>query len=249
MYFLIVAANKQLFVCMRIGQYVVCRYLLDDMSLVIYDKDHLLASEYVMSIYQLKGRFQNLLRPISTGLVAHGVRANHVTVSAVVLSAVVAHLTARYAKNNSRWWCVLPAGLFVRMAMNAIDGMMAREHGQASALGAWLNEGGDIVSDVLLLSALLPHLDKDKKCMLYGVIMLSCLTELIAIFANIKTGKRANQGPMGKSDRAFLLGVLGLWLGVGRRIDAKYQVFLLFAVQLLLAKTIYNRNMMILTNT
>jgi CDP-diacylglycerol--glycerol-3-phosphate 3-phosphatidyltransferase len=33
------------------------------------------------------------------------------------------------------------------MALNAIDGMLAREHGQASRLGAVLNELGDVVAD------------------------------------------------------------------------------------------------------
>ncbi len=37
--------------------------------------------------------------------------------------------------------------LFVRMALNALDGMMAREHGMKSPAGAVLNELGDVVSD------------------------------------------------------------------------------------------------------
>ena len=45
---------------------------------------------------------------------------------------------------------LLPAVLFVRMALNAIDGMLAREHGQKSALGAFLNELCDVVSDAAL---------------------------------------------------------------------------------------------------
>ena len=45
---------------------------------------------------------------------------------------------------------LLPAVLFARMAMNAVDGMLAREHGQKSRLGALLNELGDVVSDAAL---------------------------------------------------------------------------------------------------
>lgn len=94
-----------------------------------------------MSIYQFKQQFQNLLRPMSNTLVQQGVTANQVTISAVVLSAVVAHVIAKHAKDKPVLWHVLPAGLFVRMAMNAIDGMMAKEHHQASTLGAWLKWG------------------------------------------------------------------------------------------------------------
>ena len=40
--------------------------------------------------------------------------------------------------------------MFLRMAFNAIDGMLAREFGQQSALGAFLNELTDVVSDAAL---------------------------------------------------------------------------------------------------
>ena len=39
------------------------------------------------------------------------------------------------------------------MAFNAIDGMLAREFGQKSRLGAYLNELTDVVSDAALYSA------------------------------------------------------------------------------------------------
>ena len=41
------------------------------------------------SIYDLKPRFQSLLRPITRGLAAAGVTANQVTVAAAVLSIAV----------------------------------------------------------------------------------------------------------------------------------------------------------------
>ena len=124
-----------------------------------------------MSIYQLKTQFQNQLRPISDALVSFGVSANQVTVSAIVLSAGSAYVIANIApqannntltnnptERNARIWLILPVALFVRMALNAIDGMMAKEHQQASNLGAVLNEGGDIVSDYLLIASLSPHI-------------------------------------------------------------------------------------------
>ena len=45
---------------------------------------------------------------------------------------------------------LIPVWLLVRMALNAIDGMLAREFGQKSGLGAYLNEIGDVVSDAAL---------------------------------------------------------------------------------------------------
>ena len=45
---------------------------------------------------------------------------------------------------------LLPVTLFLRMAFNAIDGLMAKEHGQASAQGAVLNELSDVIADAAL---------------------------------------------------------------------------------------------------
>jgi CDP-diacylglycerol--glycerol-3-phosphate 3-phosphatidyltransferase len=48
------------------------------------------------------------------------------------------------------WLLLLPVVMFLRMALNAVDGMLAREHNQKSSLGAVLNELGDVVSDAAL---------------------------------------------------------------------------------------------------
>ncbi|MBO1531135.1 alpha/beta fold hydrolase [Psychrobacter sp. F1192] len=193
-----------------------------------------------MSVYQLKTQFQNKLRPISDRLVEMGMTANQVTVSAICLSAGTAYVIAAVAspdtseqvidhrskgtmsaeplqiKGRQVWW-ILPVSLFIRMALNAIDGMMAREHHQASSLGAVLNEAGDIISDGLLIGSLTPHLSlqNHQRHHLGIIIALSTLTELIAIGANIVTGHRANHGPLGKSDRALALGIVGALIGSG----------------------------------
>lgn len=196
-----------------------------------------------MSIYQFKKQFQNLLRPISDTLVKKGVTANQVTISSVVLSAVVARLVFKHAKNSPVLWYVLPTGLFVRMAMNAIDGMMAKEHHQASTLGAWLNETGDLLSDAFLLGGLLPHIATQNHHALYRVMALSSISELVAIWVALTTGERANHGPMGKSDRALVLGVWGVCQALGKTISPKQQQKGLLLMQLLLIITIYRRCM------
>lgn len=103
-----------------------------------------------MTLYQIKPKFQALLRPLVTRLAARGVTANQVTLAAAGGSLVVGALVAALA-----WlpgvFLLMPIWLFVRMALNAIDGMLAREHGQQSVLGAYLNELGDIVSDIALI--------------------------------------------------------------------------------------------------
>eukprot|EP01133_Synstelium_polycarpum_P028961 gene28961-35306_t len=102
------------------------------------------------TLYSIKPAFQNLLRPLATGLVSTGATANQVTIAATIISVVAGALIALFPQNALLFW-LLPLVLFVRMALNAIDGMMAREFEQASKLGAYLNELGDIVSDVALI--------------------------------------------------------------------------------------------------
>ena len=45
---------------------------------------------------------------------------------------------------------LLPIVLFIRMALNALDGMLARECNQQTRFGAILNETGDVISDIAL---------------------------------------------------------------------------------------------------
>ncbi|MDO4250598.1 MAG: CDP-alcohol phosphatidyltransferase family protein [Moraxella sp.] len=193
-----------------------------------------------MSLYRLKHQFQNLLRPISTQLVACGATANQVTLGAIALSAITAHVIAKHAKHHRPLWYILPAAMLVRMALNAIDGMMAKEHHQASTLGAWLNEAGDILSDTLLFASLYPHVDKQHHAALSRIIMLSGATELVAIASTLLTGERANHGPLGKSDRAFVLGAIGILVGLNAPIHRHQRLFI-NAAQLLLILTLINR--------
>ena len=92
----------------------------------------------MVSVYDLKPKFQNLLRPLCTGLARAGVTANQVTTSAAVMSIVLGCAIA--ATHGAAWALYLmPPVLFARMALNAIDGMLAREFDQKSRLGAVLN--------------------------------------------------------------------------------------------------------------
>lgn len=199
-----------------------------------------------MSLYQLKSQFQDQLRPISDTLVEQKITANQVTVSAVLLSVGTAYVIAKPAAEKQALWLLLPSSLFLRMALNAIDGMMAREHGQASKLGAILNEAGDIIADTALLVSLTPHIANNmlsNQRHISRLIVLSMSTELLAIASDTVLGVRANQGPLGKSDRAFILGVLGALIGSKAPLSLSHtrlgQLFLL--TEALLIKTCLNR--------
>lgn len=164
-----------------------------------------------MSVYQLKSRFQNLLRPLVVRLAAGGVTANQVTVAAALVSIILGAFLAW--SGNAAWFALVPVWLFLRMALNAIDGMLAREHGQKSTLGAYLNEIGDVVSDAALYApfALVAPFSGPW---IFAVIFLATLTEFAGLAGATVGASRRYDGPMGKSDRAVIFGVLGAWIAI-----------------------------------
>jgi CDP-diacylglycerol--glycerol-3-phosphate 3-phosphatidyltransferase len=103
------------------------------------------------SVYQLKPRFLALLAPLTARLAHRGVTANQVTTLACLLSigyGAALSLLQWQQLDAVRWlWLGLPLFLFIRMALNAIDGQLARDYGQKSRLGGLLNEMGDVLAD------------------------------------------------------------------------------------------------------
>jgi len=191
------------------------------------------------SVYDIKPRFQALLRPPVRRMAVIGIRANQVTVAAMLVSLLVG-LAVGCLAGRHRWvWGLLPLWLLLRMALNAIDGMLAREHGQASRLGAVLNELGDVVADagLYLPLALTPAFSLWP---LAVFVLLALLTEMTGVIGVQIGASRRYDGPLGKSDRALLFGVLGLllMLGVpaGRWLDA-----VIWLLALLCALTVLNR--------
>ena len=189
------------------------------------------------SVYDLKPKFQSLLRPIVGAMARAGVTANQVTVAAMLLS--VAAGAAIYFSRSMSILLLLPGVLFVRMALNAIDGMLAREHNQKTPLGAILNELGDVISDAALYLPLAFFLPFDAKAMVL-IVFFGTLTEMTGIVAVQIGASRRYDGPMGKSDRAFVFGTLGLLLGLNVPIFPVVRC-VLWIVLFLLVLTILNR--------
>jgi len=163
------------------------------------------------SIYDLKPKFQSLLRPLTRRLASIGVTANQVTVAAAILSLAVG-ITIAFLPDQDWPLLLLPGVLFIRMALNAIDGMLAREHGMKTKLGAVLNELGDVVSDtgLYLPLALVPGVAPP---LIVLIVILAVMGEMMGVVGVQIGASRRYDGPLGKSDRAFAFGLLGLLLG------------------------------------
>lgn len=190
------------------------------------------------SIYQLKTRFQSLLRPLVRRLHTAGCTANQVTVAACLGSLAVAAGVAAFAEQ--RWlFALLPLWMFLRMALNAIDGMLAREFGQQTTLGAYLNELCDLVSDTALYLPflLLPGV---SPLWLLLVVGLALLSEYAGVMGPLAGASRRYDGPMGKSDRAFCFGALGVGVA-GGFLSAAWINGVLILLCALLLLTLVNR--------
>ena len=100
------------------------------------------------------------------------------------------------------------------MAMNAIDGLMAKEYGQATPFGAVLNEVSDVVADAALYLpfALVAGVNAPLVVL---VVVAGIVAEMTGALGPMVGAKRSYAGPFGKSDRAFAFGLLAVLIGVG----------------------------------
>jgi CDP-diacylglycerol---glycerol-3-phosphate 3-phosphatidyltransferase len=190
------------------------------------------------TLYDLKPRFQAALRPLVGRLARAGFTANQVTLAAAAGSVAVGGVLAIWTE--ARWlFLLLPVWLLIRMALNAVDGMLAREHGQKSRLGAYLNELGDVVSDAALYLpfALVAPFGPGWVVI---VVLLAALSELAGVLGQGLGASRRYDGPLGKSDRALVFGALGLWVGLAGTLPA-WAAFIMPLLALLLAVTVVRR--------
>ena len=117
--------------------------------------------------------------------------------------------------------------------------MLAREFGQKSRLGAYLNELTDVVSDsaLYLPFAFLPPFSPLWTGI---VIVLAVLSEFAGVLGPAVGASRRYDGPMGKSDRAFVFGALGIWAGLGYALP-EWLAWIMPLLAALIGVTIVNR--------
>jgi CDP-diacylglycerol--glycerol-3-phosphate 3-phosphatidyltransferase len=189
----------------------------------------------MISVYQFKPRFQQLLLPILNQLHKQHITANKITLAAIVWSAFIGVLL--FASTNHPFYLLCVAfGLLVRMALNALDGMMARNFNQQSKLGEVLNELGDVVSDTIIFSALFSFSYADN-ILVFLFIVLSIINEFAGVLAKLISGTRRYDGPMGKSDRALFIGLWCLMYFIFPTIGFVFNSLLFLSIVLLLIST------------
>lgn len=185
----------------------------------------------MISIYNIKPQFQRLLTPILEWMHRKDITANQITVSACILSVIIGVLFW-FAEDNKWFFLALPIGLLLRMALNALDGMMARRYNQISRKGEMLNELGDVVSDTIIFLPLLKY-QPESLYLIVIFIAMSIINEFAGVMGKVISNQRNYDGPMGKSDRAFILGLYGLACLCGADISS-YSMCIFSVINLLL---------------
>ena len=186
----------------------------------------------MISVYKIKPRFQKLLLPLLIFLRKMGVAPNHITVFSIIFSFLLGYLLLNAAENNL-FYLLVAFGLLLRMALNALDGMMAKKYNLQSKSGEVLNEIGDILSDVVIYFPLL-YFENFRFEYVIIFIILSIINEFCGVLAKIISGERRYDGPMGKSDRAFFIGLLCICLFFTSEVYNFLNYFLILAIVLMI---------------
>ena len=122
------------------------------------------------------------------------------------------------------------------MAIAILVTLAARAEAVSSLRFSWV----DVFTDRPFAGNPLAVVPEFDPWLVIGVVILSVLTEMTGVIGVQIGASRRYDGPLGKSDRAFLFGLMGLLLGFRVHIERAIPL-VLFAMILLLMLTIFNR--------
>jgi CDP-diacylglycerol--glycerol-3-phosphate 3-phosphatidyltransferase len=186
----------------------------------------------MISIYKLKPKFQKLLMPILKLLHNFGITPNFLSVFTIVFSFFIGYLLF-LGIDNQIYFLFVSLGLLIRMMLNALDGMMATTYNLKSKKGEVLNEIGDILSDIAIYFPFIYFKSLSIELIII-FISLSVINEFCGLLAKSVSGIRRYDGPMGKSDRAFLVGIICIVLYFTNTIIIYLDYIFLIAIILMI---------------
>jgi phosphatidylglycerophosphate synthase len=161
-----------------------------------------------MGIYSNKPKFQDALRVVERPLVRWRVHPDVLTLSALGLSFL-----GGFALFASRWtpWTLLAVSFIalLRICLNALDGMVAKDLGVARPWGEVLNELSDRLSDVAFFVGL-ALVQGINMPLALSVLVLMLITSYVGILSKAAGAAREFGGIMGKADRMILLAVASI---------------------------------------
>jgi CDP-diacylglycerol--glycerol-3-phosphate 3-phosphatidyltransferase len=161
-----------------------------------------------MGIYKIKPKFQKALGGIERDLVRRRVHPDYLTLGALALSAFGGLLLFAANWVSILELLIIPVAIG-RTALNALDGLVARDTGLARPWGEVLNEFSDRLADVALLTGVAFAPGSNYRIGAV-VIVVMLLSSYLGTAAKAAGGKRQYVGVMGKADRMIYLSVASL---------------------------------------
>ena len=171
--------------------------------------------------YQIKDRRpipqrnNPLAQRVASSLVKIGITANTISVLSLLfgLGAGASLISTATAVNPRIWWGVAALLIPLRLLANMLDGMVAIESGETSAVGELFNEIPDRISDVVILAA--AGFSANSSLHLgYAAATLSLFTAYIRALGNQMGVIGLFIGPMNKQIRMFTLIVICLFFAL-----------------------------------
>lgn len=158
-----------------------------------------------MGIYRIKPAFQRFLQPITSFLVKNKVSPDWLTGGAIIVAGVMAFAFLQSTEDLLWLWLVV-IGAFVRTALNALDGQVARALGDAGDWGEVKNELGDRLADMIIFAALI-FLPTIPQILSVAALCTAFLSGYIGVLSKAITGVRDYSGIMGKPDRMAAIAI------------------------------------------
>jgi CDP-diacylglycerol--glycerol-3-phosphate 3-phosphatidyltransferase len=154
-------------------------------------------------VYAAKPWFVRRLARLENAFVRRGVSANSITLGAVAVSVVGGTLLALGGLvGEPRLWLFVPPLAVARLALNALDGSVARRSGTTGPFGVVTNELGDRLQEAALMAPLALVV---SPVLAVGALAASFLTSTCGLLGQTVGGERLTTGPAGKADRVLLL--------------------------------------------
>jgi phosphatidylglycerophosphate synthase len=156
-------------------------------------------------LYRLKPASQAVVAPVARWLVRHRVAPDAVTWAAVPV-ALAGGLCLALSATFPALLLLVPLAAALRLALNLLDGMVARERGATHALGEVWNEVGDRLADIGFIGGLAFHPAIDPRLAL-GAVIAAVVASYVGIAARAAGGRRQYGGLMSKPGRMATLAV------------------------------------------
>jgi CDP-diacylglycerol--glycerol-3-phosphate 3-phosphatidyltransferase len=192
----------------------------------------------MLDLPDTKPLLERLFRPAARHLGRNGVRPNTLTLASVSASMLAGGLA--YEFPIATWpLVVVLAAMLTRLALNHLDGILAREHGMKTRWGGLLNEIATPIEDGALYLPLAARPEMPA-ALIVGGVTLGVLVEIAGLSALAIGGARRFDGPMSKVMRGAFFAVLAMGTVLGLE-PARWAPVVLTLLLVLLAITAGNR--------